>query len=106
MTTAANHDINIKCLEKVQRALKPRDPELKDLRPANDRKMIILFVVPDALGKTSGAQKITGKAKAEHSMVCEDCAVRIRRTVQVLCTNGNVKYTPVLDGGGTFGTRL
>ena len=66
VTTAADHDINIKGLEKIQRALKPRDPDLKCLRPANDRKMIILFVVPDTLGKTFGAQKITGKAKVEH----------------------------------------
>ena len=66
MTTAADHDINVKGLEKVQRALKPRDPDLKGLRPANDRKMIILFVVLDTLGKTFGAQKITGKAKVEH----------------------------------------
>jgi hypothetical protein len=28
--------------------------------------MIILFVVPDALGKTFKAQKITGKAKVDH----------------------------------------
>ena len=66
VTTAADHDINIKGLEKIQRALKLQDPDLKGLQPANDRKMIILFVVPDALGKTFGAQKITGKAKVEH----------------------------------------
>ncbi|KAF8349128.1 hypothetical protein F5887DRAFT_1156874 [Amanita rubescens] len=66
VTTAADHDINIKGLEKVQRALKPRDPNLRGLRPAKDNKMIILFVVPPALGTTFGAQKITGKAKVDH----------------------------------------
>ena len=66
VTTAAKHDINIKGLEKVQRALKRQDPNLSDLRPANNRKMIILFVVPDTLGETFGVQEITGEAKVKH----------------------------------------
>ncbi|KAM6495094.1 hypothetical protein JOM56_009717 [Amanita muscaria] len=66
VTTAADHDINIKGLEKVQKALKHRHPDLKSLRPAKDNKMIILFVVPPALETTFGAQKITGKAKVDH----------------------------------------
>ena len=66
VTTAADHGINIKGLEKVQRALKPGHPDLKGLRPAKDNKMIILFVVPPTLGTTFGAQKITGKAKVDH----------------------------------------
>jgi hypothetical protein len=66
VTTAADYDINIKGLEKVQRALKPRHPDLKGLRPAKDNKMIILFVIPPALGMTFGAQKITGKEKVDH----------------------------------------
>ena len=66
MATAADHDINIQGLEKVQRALKPRHPDLKGLRPAKDNKMIILFVIPPALGTTFGAQKITGKQKVDH----------------------------------------
>ena len=66
VTTTADHDINIKGLEKVQRALKPGHPDLKGLRPAKDNKMIILFVVPPTLGTTFGAQKITGKANVDH----------------------------------------
>ena len=66
VTTAPIHHINIKGLEKVQRALKPRDPDLKGLRPAKANKMIILFVVPTALGMTFGMQQITGKAKVDH----------------------------------------
>jgi hypothetical protein len=63
VTTAPVHHINIKGLEKVQRALKPLD---QGLRPAKDNKMIILFVVPPASGTTFGMQKITGKAKVDH----------------------------------------
>ena len=62
VTTAAKRDIKLKGLQGVQRSLD--DPLLKNLRPKKNKKMIILFVVPEELEKTFGSQKITG-AKAE-----------------------------------------
>ncbi|KAF8346217.1 hypothetical protein F5887DRAFT_1073864 [Amanita rubescens] len=60
VTPAADHTIKIKALEKVQTALKLRDPVLNRLRPGIQRNMIILFVVPDS-EVTFKKQKIDGR---------------------------------------------
>lgn len=61
VTTAASHGIKIKGLKELQSSLNLRNTFLKNLRPTNNRKIIILFLVPDDLEKTFGMQKITGK---------------------------------------------
>ena len=64
MTTAADHTIKIKDLEKVQKAPKLREPGLNCLRPGIKRNMIILFVVPDS-EVAFEKQKIDGR-KVDH----------------------------------------
>ena len=64
VTTAADHAISIKGLEKIQQSLKLKVPELKGLRPTMARKMIILFVVPDTLGAAFVKQRIKDAGKA------------------------------------------
>jgi hypothetical protein len=64
VTTATDHTIKVKGLEKVQKALKLRDPVLNHLRPGIKRNMIILFVVPDS-EVTCEKQKIDGR-KVDH----------------------------------------
>jgi hypothetical protein len=66
VTTAATHDITITGLEKVQKSLKLKIADLKNLRPTKARKMIILFVVPDTMGAAFVMQKITGAKKMGH----------------------------------------
>jgi len=66
VTTIDDHAISIKGLEKVQRSLKLKVSELKDLRPTNARKMIILFVVPNTLGAAFVKQTINDAAKVGH----------------------------------------
>jgi hypothetical protein len=66
VTTAATHDISITGLEKIQKSLKPKIADLKNLRPTKARKMIILFVVPDTMGAAFVTQKITGAKKMGH----------------------------------------
>jgi hypothetical protein len=63
VTTAEDHAIKIKGLEDVQRSLKPNVSGLKHLRPTIERKMIILFVVPDTLTVTFSRQAIKDKEK-------------------------------------------
>ena len=62
-TTAADHPINLKGLQDVQTSLKPEVSGMKDLRPTTERKMIILFVVPDTLGVSFAKQAIEGAKK-------------------------------------------
>ena len=62
-TTAADHAIKIKGLEDVQTSLKPNVSGMKHLRPTIERKMIILFVVPDTLGQIFAKQAIKGAKK-------------------------------------------
>jgi hypothetical protein len=66
VTTAATHDISITGLEKIQKLLKLKIADLKNLRPTKTRKMIILFVVPDTMGAAFETQKITGGKKMGH----------------------------------------
>ena len=64
VTTATDHTIKIKGLEKVQKAPKLREPGLNCLRPGIKRNMIILFVVPDS-EVAFEKQKIDGR-KVDH----------------------------------------
>jgi hypothetical protein len=66
VTTAATHDISITGLEKIQKSLKMKISDLKNLRPTKARKRIILFVVPDTMGAPFVTQKITGAKKVGH----------------------------------------
>ncbi|KAF8237889.1 hypothetical protein L208DRAFT_1388530 [Tricholoma matsutake] len=66
VTTAATHDISIMGLEKVQKSLKPKIADLKNLRPTKARKMIILLVVPDTIGAAFVTQKIMNAKKMGH----------------------------------------
>ncbi|KAF8227335.1 hypothetical protein L208DRAFT_1405550 [Tricholoma matsutake] len=66
VATATTHDISIMGLEKVQKSLKPKITDLKNLRPTKARKMIILFVVPDTMGVAFVKQKIMGAKKMGH----------------------------------------
>jgi hypothetical protein len=59
-TIAAEHDIKLKGLEDVQTSLKHNVSALKDLGPTLEKKMIILFVVPDTLRATFVKQTIVG----------------------------------------------
>ena len=58
MTTAAKHE---KSLKDIGSAL--QHPCLENLRPERNRKMVILFVVPDDLEPSFGTQKIHGAKK-------------------------------------------
>lgn len=57
---AANHAINLKGLEKIQKSLKS---ELKDLRPTKANRMIVLFVVPFTSGPPFVKQTIKDAVK-------------------------------------------
>ena len=61
VTTAPKHPIKLKGLEDIENSLK--NPLLENLRPERNRKMIILFIVPDDLEPTFRAQKIHGAKK-------------------------------------------
>ena len=93
MTTVANYDIKMKALQKVQNSL--RNPDVKELQPTNDKKMIILFVVPDTLEKNFGMQKIKGAKKEVgcwyKKMSLVHSWITRRRTVHILWKNGSIK---------------
>ncbi|KAF8351674.1 hypothetical protein F5887DRAFT_913384 [Amanita rubescens] len=61
VTTAAKHEIKLKGLKDIGSAL--QNPYLESLRPEQNRKMIVLFVVPDDLEPTFRTQKIHGAKK-------------------------------------------
>jgi hypothetical protein len=61
VTTAAKHEIKLKGLMDIGSAL--QNPYLENLRPERNRKMIILFVVPDDLEPSFRTQKIHGAKK-------------------------------------------
>ncbi|KAK2464428.1 hypothetical protein APHAL10511_003576 [Amanita phalloides] len=61
VTTAAKHPIKLTGLEDIESLLEI--PFLENLRPERNRKLIILFVVPDDLEPTFRTQKIHGAKK-------------------------------------------
>ena len=67
VTTSDNHAISIKGLEKIQTSLKPKVTVLRELRPTNAYKLIILFIVPDTLKAAFIKQRIKDAVKVDEA---------------------------------------
>ena len=71
ITEAEQHDIKLSSLQGTQTACKMTIPELSSLRPSVARKWIIVFVVPENMGRTFGLQKILKESQVWSSKTAQ-----------------------------------